>query len=71
MSSRGRPPKVIIEELPRKFVRTVKYSDRTYSEWHYDLDKYPNGPYLVEMFYPEDYFEAPKNPHAPKRKIQK
>ena len=54
MSSRGRPPKVIIEDLPRKFTREYKYSDGASSKWHYDLDKNPNGPLMVEMFYPEE-----------------
>ena len=57
MGSRGRPAKLIIEDLPRKFVRTFKYRDGSYSEWHYNLDKNPNGPLKVEIFYPEGYFD--------------
>lgn len=57
MGSRGRPSKIIIEELPRKFIRTFRYRDSSYSEWHYDLDVNPNGPILVEMFYPEFFFD--------------
>lgn len=56
MGSKGRPPKIIIEDLPRKFTRTFKYIDKSYSEWHYDLDKNPNGPIMVEIFYPEEFF---------------
>jgi hypothetical protein len=54
---KGRPPKVIIEEAPRKFVRTFRYKDGSYSEWHYDLDIYPDGPLEVEIFYPDSYVE--------------
>lgn len=68
MGSKGRPPKLIIEDLPRKFVRTFKYRDRSYSEWHYDLDRSPNAPILVEIFYPDDYFEEEKNVTKTKKK---
>lgn len=69
MGSKGRPPKIIIEDLPRKFVRTVRYKDRSYSEWHYDLDRSPNAPILVEIFYPDDYFkEEEKDVTKPKKK---
>ena len=40
--TRGRPS----EKLPvKKMVYTIEYED---TRWHYDLNKYPNGPYLVE-----------------------
>ena len=67
MGSKGRPPKLIIEDLPRKFVRTFRYKDRSYSEWHYDLDKSPNGPLLVEIFYPDDYFDEEEKPKKQKK----
>jgi len=39
---RGRPS----EQLPiKKMVYTVEYED---TRWHYNLNKHPNGPYLVE-----------------------
>ena len=39
---RGRPS----EQPPvKKMVYTIEYED---TRWHYDLNKYPNGPYLVE-----------------------
>jgi len=58
MSSKGRPPKLIIEDLPRKFVREYKFRDSTSQKWHYDLDRNPSGnPIEVEMFYPENYFD--------------
>ena len=46
IENRGRPstkPTVIIKKF------TKKYDD---SIWHYDLDKFANGPYLVEMIDP-------------------
>lgn len=64
MGTRGRPPKIIIEELPRKFIREYKFRDGSSQKWHYDLDIDPNGPLEVELFYPEGYFEEEK----PKRK---
>ena len=39
---RGRPVENVVKKM--KFV--VEYGD---SRWHYDLNKYPNGPYLVEQ----------------------
>ncbi len=52
---RGRPKENI--EIKKKFTR-VYYDFPSKPElggksvWHYDLDKYPNGPYLVEHFDP-------------------
>ena len=40
---RGRP----VENIVKKTKFIVDYKD---SKWYYDLDKYPNGPYLVEHF---------------------
>ncbi len=54
--NRGRPSEKI-KEVPRKFTR-VYYEIPTKPElgcksvWHYDLDKFANGPYLVEHFDP-------------------
>ena len=39
---RGRP----VENIVKKTKFIVDYKD---SKWYYDLDKYPNGPYLVEQ----------------------
>ena len=46
--SRGRPP--LEEPKPlRKFIKEFKdYEGNTYY-WHYDFDKFPNGPYKVEV----------------------
>ena len=43
IENRGRPsnkPDVIIKKFTREYDDSI---------WHYDLDKFPNGPYLVEM----------------------
>lgn len=53
----GRPPEIKTEDLPRKFEREVKYSDGCKSIWKYNLDTNPNGPYEVEMIYPEGWDE--------------
>lgn len=71
MGSKGRPPKLIIEDLPRKFVREVKFRDGCSQKWHYDLDKNPNGPLMVEMFYPENFFEEEKKPKKSKQNAKK
>ncbi len=52
---RGRPKENI--EIKRKFTRTYydvpsKPELGGKSVWHYDLDKFSNGPYLVEHFDP-------------------
>ena len=39
---RGRP----VENVTKKMKYVIEYGD---SRWHYDLNKYPNGPYLVEQ----------------------
>ena len=39
---RGRP----VENVTKKMKYIIEYGD---SRWHYDLNKYPNGPYLVEQ----------------------
>ena len=43
---RGRPKENI--ELRKKYIR--EYNDST---WYYDLNKFANGPYLVEIKHPE------------------
>ena len=40
--NRGRPK----ENVEKKMKFTIDYGD---SRWHYDLNKYPRGPYLVEQ----------------------
>ena len=39
---RGRP----VENVVKKMKYTIEFKD---SIWHYNLNKYPNGPYLVEQ----------------------
>ena len=43
---RGRPA----ENITKKMKYTLEFKD---SIWHYDLNKYPNGPYLVEIIDPK------------------
>ena len=43
---RGRP----IENVVKKKEYIIDYGD---SKWHYNLNKHPNGPYLVEHFDPK------------------
>ena len=43
---RGRP----VENITKKTKYKLKFKD---SIWHYDLNKYPNGPYLVEIIDPK------------------
>ena len=43
---RGRPAENIIKKTKYK----LEFKD---SIWHYDLNKYPNGPYLVEIIDPK------------------
>jgi hypothetical protein len=44
--NRGRPSLNV--EVKKKYI--IEYEDST---WHYDLDKFANGPYLVEIKNPE------------------
>ncbi len=47
---RGRPAAIIQEEAPRKFTRV--YEDEYAIEtWTFDIDKFRNGPILVEIKY--------------------
>ena len=43
---RGRP----VENITKKTKYKLEFKDST---WHYDLNKYPNGPYLVEIIDPK------------------
>ena len=40
--NRGRPK----ENVEKKMKYIIEFED---SRWHYDLNKYPRGPYLVEQ----------------------
>jgi len=47
---RGRPATIVQEEAPRKFTRV--YEDEYAVEtWTFDIDKFRNGPILVEIKY--------------------
>ena len=63
--NRGRPK----ENVEKKMKYVVEFED---SRWHYDLNKYPNGPYLVEqldttynkldkLYYKLENLKAPKH----------
>lgn len=65
---RGRPVETPTPEPPRKFIREVQYNDGVVQKSHYNLDKYPTGPFLVEMFYPDDYFPEEREENLPKTK---
>ena len=43
--NRGRPK----ENIEKKMVFTIDFGD---SKWHYNLNKHPRGPYLVEQLAP-------------------
>ena len=51
MATRGRPP---IDDAPppRKYTRVFKDYDGSVSTWYYDLDKFANGPFKVEITSP-------------------
>lgn len=69
MAKRGRPAsEPTTEEAPRKFIREYKQDDGCSQKWHYDLDKSPNGPIMVEMFYPKEYFNEEIEENLPKTK---
>ena len=44
--------------LNRKFKREYESYTGRRSVWTYDLDKFPNGPIKVEIFYPEGYIDS-------------
>jgi len=51
MASRGRP-KTDDSPPPRKYTRVFTNNDGSTETWHYDLDKFANGPIKVEMTSP-------------------
>ena len=52
---RGRPKEAHVEptQAPSKFTREFTDKDGHRSVWTYDLNKSPNGPISVEVFYPK------------------
>lgn len=64
----GRPSESKEEDQPRKFTRVSQDPDGYKQIWHYDLDASPNGPTMVEIFYPEGYFEEEQEENLPKTK---
>ena len=55
--AKGRPVEQTVESQPRQFIREIKYKDGVIQKWHYNLDTNPNGPFEVEMIYPQGFFE--------------
>jgi hypothetical protein len=47
---RGRPATIVQEEPPRKYTRVFE-DEYTVETWTYNLDKFRNGPILVEIKY--------------------
>lgn len=56
--SRGRPR--LPEEVPppRQFTRVFENEDGSTDTWHYNLDKFNNGPFKVEIKYPSNYLSS-------------
>jgi hypothetical protein len=52
--SRGRPP-INDTPPPRKYTRVFSNLDGGSETWHYDLDKFSNGPIKVEITYLTKY----------------
>lgn len=51
------------EDTPKKFIREfVDDNKKVIARWHYNLDKFPNGPILCENFDlpPKDKKNKPK-----------
>ena len=65
---RGRPVELPVSEPPRKFIRETKYNDGVVQKDHWNLDKCPTSPFLVEMFYPDGYFPEEREENLPKTK---
>jgi hypothetical protein len=47
---RGRPATIVQEEPPRKYTRVFE-DEYAIETWHYNLDKFRNGPILVDIKY--------------------
>jgi hypothetical protein len=64
----GRPSETRAEDQPRQFTQTYTDEEGYSQTWHYDLDKSPNGPMMVEIFYPDGYFPEEQEENLPKTK---
>jgi len=64
----GRPSETKAEDQPRQFTQTYTDHEGYSQTWHYDLDKSPNGPMMVEIFYPDGYFPEEQEENLPKTK---
>ena len=63
---RGRP-KIDDTPPPRQFTKVYSYDDGATETWHYNLDKFPNGPFKVDITAPviKETWEE-KNARQPK-----
>ena len=53
--SRGRPHDTSNDAKVSKFSVVYENKDGTKDTWTYDLNKQPNGPLSVEIWYPKNY----------------
>jgi hypothetical protein len=54
MAGRGRP-KIDDTPPPRQYTRVFKDAEGMVETWHYNLDKFANGPIKVDITYPTKY----------------
>jgi hypothetical protein len=53
-----------LDDLPKKFVREfLDDNKKVVARWHYDLNKFPNGPVMVENL------DLPRKESVKKKKI--
>ena len=71
MKTRGRPPKPEHIETPTKFKRTLIERNGITYVWKYNLEKFSNGPYEVEMVYPKGYLTTAEEEALQTKKIPK
>jgi hypothetical protein len=68
--SRGRPKEIEIMEPPRKYTRVFE-DEYAVETWHYNLDKFRNGPILVDIKYKAGAEKAIKKAVKEAKQIKK
>ena len=58
-------------EQSRTFIRERIDSDGVRHIWKYNLDKFKNGPYEVEMIYPKDFLTVADKINKENKKLPK
>ena len=58
-------------EQARKFTRERVDSEGVKHIWKYDLDKFKNGPYEVELVYPKDFLSPAEKVKKDNKKLPK